>query len=137
MKNIHHIFMGDVSRLKDNVIALIVIMGLSVVPCLYAWFNIAASWDPYGSTDQLKVAVVNSDRGYTGDLIPLKINIGESVTNELRKNTSMHWVFTSNSEAMDGVRSGEYYAAIVIPKTFSNDMMSMFSKSAHPTSISY
>ena len=33
MKNIHHIFMGDVSRLKDNVIALIVIMGLSVVPC--------------------------------------------------------------------------------------------------------
>lgn len=137
MKNIIHIFLGDISRLKNNVIALIVIMGLSVVPCLYAWFNIAASWDPYGSTDQLKVAVVNSDRGYTGDLIPLKINVGESVTNELRKNTSMHWIFTTDKDAMNGVKSGEYYAAIVIPKSFSNDMMSLFSSSAHSTRISY
>jgi putative membrane protein len=137
MKNIIKIFMGDISRLKNNVIALIVIMGLSVVPCLYAWFNIAASWDPYGSTDQLKIAVVNSDKGYTGELIPLKINVGESVTNELRKNTKMHWVFTSNKDAMNGVKSGDYYAAIVIPKTFSNDMMSMFSTSAHATHIHY
>ena len=61
MKNIWQIFKRDVWRIKNNVIALIVIMGLTVVPCLYAWFNIAASWDPYKNTGNLKVAVASVD----------------------------------------------------------------------------
>lgn len=137
MRNIIHIFLADISRLKDNVIALIVIMGLSVVPCLYAWFNIAASWDPYGRTSELKVAVVNSDNGYDGKLIPVQLNIGETVTNELRKNTSMDWVFTTKGKALNGVRSGEYYAAIIIPGSFSDDMLSMFSTDVKFSNILY
>ena len=50
MKNIWQIFKRDVLRIRQNVIAMIVIMGVTVVPCLYAWFNIAASWDPYNNT---------------------------------------------------------------------------------------
>lgn len=42
---------------------MIVIMGITVVPCLYAWFNIAASWDPYKNTGNLKVAVASVDKG--------------------------------------------------------------------------
>lgn len=52
MKNIFRIFKNDVSRIRSNVIAMIVIMGITVIPTLYAWFNIAASWDPYGNTGQ-------------------------------------------------------------------------------------
>ena len=61
MKNIWEIFRRDIKRIKNNVIAMIVIMGITVVPCLYAWFNIAASWDPYGNTGNLKVAVASVD----------------------------------------------------------------------------
>ena len=43
MKNIWAIFKGDVNRIRKNVIAMIVIVGITVVPSLYAWFNIAAS----------------------------------------------------------------------------------------------
>lgn len=57
MKNIFRIFKNDVSRIRSNVIAMIVIMGITVIPTLYAWFNIAASWDPYGNTGNLKIAV--------------------------------------------------------------------------------
>mgnify|MGYP000783582742 CR=1 FL=1 len=50
MKNILKIFIGDVKRIRKNVIAMIVVIGVLVVPCLYAWFNIAASWDPVSYT---------------------------------------------------------------------------------------
>ena len=50
MKNIWAIFKGDVKRIRKNVIAMIVIVGITVVHSLYAWFNIAASWNPYENT---------------------------------------------------------------------------------------
>ena len=69
MKNIFRIFKNDVSRIRSNVIAMIVIMGITVIPTLYAWFNIAASWDPYGNTGNLKIAVASLDEGYDLSLI--------------------------------------------------------------------
>ena len=89
MKNILKIFIDDVKRIRKNVIAMIVVIGVLVVPCLYAWFNIAASWDPYNNTGNLKVAVASVDEGYTGSLIPLEINVGEQVISALRENTQM------------------------------------------------
>ena len=87
MKNVWKIFQRDMMRVRNNVIALVVIIGISVVPCLYAWFNIAASWDPYSNTGNLKVAVASADEGYEGSLIPIEINIGDKVLSALRENT--------------------------------------------------
>jgi putative membrane protein len=137
MKNIWKIFQRDMMRIRKNVIALVVIVGISVVPCLYAWFNIAASWDPYSNTGNLKVAVASVDEGYEGSLIPLEINIGDQVLSALRENTQMEWVFTTKDKAAAGVKSGKYYAAIVIPKDFSNKMMSVFSENVEKPEITY
>ena len=73
MLNIFRIFIGDLKKISRNAIAWIVVLGLTVVPSLYAWFNIAASWDPYSNTDQLKVAVASVDKGYEGDIIPISL----------------------------------------------------------------
>lgn len=137
MKNIWKIFQRDMMRIRNNVIALVVIVGISVVPCLYAWFNIAASWDPYSNTGSLKVAVASVDEGYEGSLIPIEINIGDKVLSALRENTQMDWVFTTEKKATSGVKSGEYYAAIVIPKDFSDKMMSVFSEQVEKPEITY
>lgn len=137
MKNIFEIFRRDVRRISHNVIALIVILGLTIVPCLYAWFNIAACWDPYGNTGKIKIAVASVDEGYEGELISLNINIGDTVLSSLRENTQMDWIFTSKKKALNGVESGKYYAAIVIPETFSNDMMSVFSEDIQSPEITY
>ncbi len=137
MKNIWKIFQRDMMRIRNNVIAMVVIVGISVVPCLYAWFNIAASWDPYSNTGNLKVAVASVDEGYEGSLIPLEINIGDQVLSALRENTQMEWVFTTEDKATSGVKSGKYYAAIVIPKDFSDKMMSVFSENVEKPEITY
>lgn len=137
MRNIIAILKRDLSRIRGSVVALIVAVGLVIVPTLYAWFNIAGSWDPYGNTGNLKVAVANSDNGYMSDLIPVRLNIGDTVVSALRENDQLDWRFVSESDAVEGVRSGEYYAAVVIPENFSSRMMTVFSSDAEHAEIVY
>lgn len=137
MRNIIAILKRDLSRIRGGVVALIVAVGLVIVPTLYAWFNIAGSWDPYGNTGNLKVAVANSDDGYMSDLIPVRVNIGDTVVSALRENDQLDWRFVSESDAVEGVRSGEYYAAVVIPENFSSRMMTVFSGDAEHAEIVY
>ena len=137
MRNIRRIFVRDVRQATRNVIALIVAIGLIVVPSLYAWYNIAASWDPYGNTKALKVAVANVDDGYQSDLMPVRINVGETVISALRANNDLDWQFVGKDEALEGVRSGDYYAALIIPKRFSADMMTVFSDDIEHAQLEY
>lgn len=128
LRNIGKIFTGDLKKIRNNTIAWIVVMGLTIVPSLYAWFNIAASWDPYGNTGNLKVAVANMDEGYRGSLFPITLNVGDQVEMNLHENNQLNWIFTDEKAAIQGVKSGKYYAAIVLPESFSRDIMSLFSK---------
>lgn len=133
MRTIVRIVRDDFGRIRHNVIALIIILGLAIVPSMYAWFNIAASWDPYGNTGELKVALANTDKGYQGEVLPLELNVGEKIESALRENRDLDWVFTSEEDAVEGTRSGKYYAAFVITEDFSTDMMSLLSSSGtHP-----
>ena len=94
MKKSFQIFKRDLGRLFRNRAAVLILVGISVLPSLYAWFNIAASWDPYSNTNGLKVAVANTDEGYEGEILPLQINIGDTVISSLRENDQLDWTFT-------------------------------------------
>lgn len=138
MQNIWKIFKHDCERVGTNLIAMVVAFGLVVIPSLYAWFNIAAEWDPYSNTGGIRVAVANDDAGYTSELMPLTVNMGEQVESALRENSQLEWVFTSSDEAVEGVRSGEYYAALVIPDDFTKDMLNVLTgDDDHPTITYY
>lgn len=137
MRNILRVFRDDVQLGVRNIIGVIVLVGLVLVPAMYAWFNDLASWDPYGNTQGLKVAVANSDEGYRGDLVPIRVKAGEAVVSSLRANKSFDWKFVDEDDAIEGVKSGEYYAAIVIPSSFSRDMMSVFSDNVTHSDIIY
>ena len=137
MRNIWRIFTRDLGKLRRNVIALIVAVGLVIVPPLYAWFNIGGGWDPYGNTGGMKVAIANEDEGYKSDLIPIEVNIGETVVSTLRANNQLNLQFVDGDQALEGVKSGEYYAALVIPKSFSADMMTLFSTDVKHSKIIY
>lgn len=127
----------DARHLHANVISLVVIVGIIVVPTFYAWFNIAGSWDPYGNTRNLKVAVANSDEGYTSELMPVSLNLGERVVADLRESSSIGYVVTGEDDAIEGVRSGEYYAAIVIPENFSRSMMTVLSDTPSQAQVDF
>ena len=127
MKNIWKIFTGDLKKLVKQPFALIIVIGLCVIPSLYAWFNIFANWDPYANTGGIPVAVVSLDRDYTlkdGSVV----NMGESVLESLHSNTSVKWIFLdTEEEAVNGVEAGKYYAAIVITDKFTYSMYNVFS----------
>ena len=138
MKNIWKIFTGDLKKLVKQPFALIIIIGLCVIPSLYAWFNIFANWDPYANTGGIPVAVVSLDQDYTlkdGSVV----NMGESVLENLHSNTSVKWIFLdTEEEAVDGVEAGIYYAAIVITDKFTYSMYNVFSDDfENPTLIYY
>lgn len=137
MRNIWKLFVGDVRRLTSNVVSIIIVIGLVVIPGLFTWFNVAASWDPFSNTGNLKFAVANNDEGYKSDLIPLKINIGDQVVNTLRANSQLDWTFTSKKDAIEGTKSGKYYAAVVIPKDFSTNMMTFFTSDGDHATLTY
>ncbi|OZG69485.1 YhgE/Pip domain-containing protein [Bifidobacterium eulemuris] len=137
MKAMWRLFVGDVRRITSNVVSVIIVIGLVAIPSLFAWFNIAASWDPFDNVKNMKFAVANTDEGYQSDLIPVKISVGDQVVNALRANSQLDWTFTTKSEAIEGTKSGEYYAAIIIPKTFSADMMTFFSDDVEHAQLTY
>jgi putative membrane protein len=131
------LFTGDMRRITGNVVSIIIVIGLVAIPGLFTWFNVAASWDPFANTKNLKFAVASEDTGYTSDLIPVKITIGDQVENTLRANGELDWTFTSTQDAIDGTKSGKYYAAVIIGKDFSRNMMTFFSNDVHHARLTY
>lgn len=135
MYNIWKIFTTDIRRISNNVVAVVIIMGLSILPALYAWFNIFSNWDPYepAATSQLKVAVASDDAG--AEIMGLSLNVGDSVLEALGANTTIGWVFPETTEeALEGVKNSDYYAALIIPETFTQEMLGFIDGEVdHPT----
>ena len=136
MKNIIEIFRNDIKEVFRKTNTWIIIVGLIFLPSMYAWPNILSSWDPYGHTNNIKVAVTSEDDGATVD--GKELNLGKSLVEGLKNNKNLDWQFVSNKqEAEDGVRIGDYYASIVVPKNFSQDMTSVSRTEPKRATIEY
>lgn len=123
MNTILKIYKRDVRNIITNPVLVIVVIALFFIPALYAWINIIASWDPYGNTKELSVAVVDKDTGASFRNIHLAV--GKEVVNKLKNNQSIGWTFVNSKEAEDGVKYGKYYASITIPEDFSKSLLSI------------
>ena len=134
MKTVRKIFLDDLKQLVSSFFIIVIILGITVIPALYAWLNIYSNWDPYGNTAGLKIAFYSSDEGATVD--GLTENVGDELKKEMEGNDAIHWVFTDSEEqALSGVRSGEYYAAIVIESDFSYRILNFFKAGVDKPSI--
>ncbi|WEV69319.1 YhgE/Pip domain-containing protein [Bifidobacterium sp. ESL0775] len=119
MSNVMAIVRRDIVRLLRVPAAWVVLFGLVFIPPLYAWFNIAGFWNPYGNTNGIEVIVVNNDRGTDSKTIG-KMNMGEQIVRQLKGNDKLGWKFADQDAAMQRVESGASYASIIIPKDFSD-----------------
>ena len=137
MRNIFTILKTDIRNICSHFFPLVIAVGLCALPALYAWFNIYANWDPYANTGNIRIAVASEDRGYQVSETET-VNMGESIEDGLREATSIGWVFLdTEKEAVDGVNSGEYYAAIVIQPDFSESMYTALSDNFKNPKITY
>lgn len=124
MRNVWRVFVRDLKRLVRVPLAMVIIGGALITPSLYAWFNIAAFWDPFDNTKNLSIAVVNLDEGGSTALTG-EVNVGDQLVAQLKDNDDLGWQFLTEAEAMHSLKSGESYAAFVVPATFTADLLSL------------
>lgn len=138
MNNILNIIRHDLKKITGSVVAIVTIMGLCIVPCLYAWFNIFSNWSPYESeaTGRILVAVANEDEG--AKVSGLTVNVGDKIVEALAANDAIGWRFVNTEgEATEGVYKGDYYAALVIPQGFSREVLSFMDGNLMNPKIKY
>ena len=135
MKNIINIFKRDIKKIIINPFAVMLLIGLIILPSLYAWLNIEASWEPYDRTGNIKVAVTNEDIG--DDFDNVEIKIGDDIIKELKANSDIGWQFVNKDELLNGVKSGKYYAGIIIPSDFSSKFLSVTTESINKPNLEY
>lgn len=136
MHQVFAIFLRDVKRILKNPVALVVTLGVAIIPSLYAWCNILANWDPYANTGNIQVAVANEDKGTTSTLVG-HLDAGQQTVNQLKKNHQLGWRFVPKQQAIEGVESGKYYAAIVLPEDFSSRLIGTVTGKGDRPSITY
>lgn len=137
IKNSFKIFKDDLKVIFTNTSVLIVVIALAILPSLYAWINIKASWNPYDqtATRRIKVDVVNNDIGSTFN--GKTLNLGNDIVEGLKKNESLGWQFKDDKTTEDDLNFGRVYAAIIIPKNFSEDIVSFASDNVRKAQIKY
>lgn len=135
MNNILTILRDDLKAIRGNVMTAVIIFGLAIIPLLFTTFNVLASWDPFANTKQLKIAVASEDEGHQSDLASLKLNLGDEVLSQLSRNDEINWVLTNSEDAVEGTKSGEYYAGIVLPKDFSANLLTFYVEGTEPSKL--
>ena len=118
-----------------NPIVVIVLIGIIIIPSLYALLNIQACWDPYGNTGDVPFAIANLDEGASFN--DKDINVGKELVKDLKKNDKFEWTFVSEDDLRKGVYNGTYYAGIVIPKNLSENIVSITGDNPQQAKLEY
>lgn len=135
IKGITEIFKNDIKAVVRNPVVIFVLAAIICIPSLYALLNIQATWNPYSETSNIKVAVVNNDSGYTTN--GTNYNVGNTLVDELKNNKNFSWQFVDEQTALDGVKNGKYYAALIIPGNFSKQLLSIETSTPQQAKIEY
>ncbi|KUF34179.1 MULTISPECIES: YhgE/Pip domain-containing protein [Lysinibacillus] len=134
-QHVFQIYTKDIRNIVTNWVVAVIIGGLIFLPSLYAWLNIYASMDPYAHTANMKIAIVNEDKGTT--VRDDAINVGKEVIENLRTNNSFTWELETEKQALAQLKNGEYFAAIVIPHDFSEKLTSILTDQPTKAHIDY
>lgn len=137
INNIYKIAKKDIIKIFTNYALLIVVIALAIVPSLYAFINIKASWDPYSkeATSRLKVAIVNQDKG--DSINNNKIDLGSKIVDQLKKNNTLDWQFMNIDEADDALNNEKIYASIILPEDFTKKIISFVSSNIDKPKLTY
>lgn len=126
---------AELQNLFHNHILLLSISVICLLPFLYSIFFLKSVWDPYGSTQDLPIAVVNRDVPveYQGR----KMAVGQQTVDQLRKNHQMKWEIVSKKKADYGLHHRQYYAVITIPQGFSENATTVLDKNPRQMKLHY
>ena len=126
---------AEFRHIRRNRLLLLSVIVICFIPFLYSIFFLKSVWDPYGSTQNLPVAVVNEDRAvkYQGQTL----KVGAQLVQELRKNKQLKWEIVSKQTAKEGLTHRKYYTVVTIPKDFSKNAATVLDQSPKKMELKY
>lgn len=117
----------ELRRYRGRPVRAVAVTAIVLLPALCAGLYLWSSWDPYGSTDELPVAVVNEDAGAAlergGEVV--EVNGGERLVERLRDDPVFDWRFTDAEAARTGLAAGDYYMVVTVPEGFSAEVVGL------------
>ncbi|UEX90343.1 YhgE/Pip domain-containing protein [Staphylococcus ratti] len=135
MKNPIDIFKMDIKQLVKSPIAWLALIMLTVLPALFAWYDLSANKDPFQQTEHMKIGVVNEDKGTK--IQGRKINVGKTVEQQLKTQKKWDWQFVDRQTAESALKKGNYVAVLHIPQTFSEDVTGIIRQKPKQTTVTY
>ena len=123
MKSVLKFHWADLQSLFSHASVLLIMAAACIIPAFYAWFNIYSNWDPYGATGNIPIAVCSLDQGYDAGEDGAKVDLGREIVDELTASGSIDWVEVDSAADLEKqVRSGRYYAGLVLGEHLSRNM---------------
>lgn len=110
-------FGSEIKRFRRSRLTRAAIVVLMLLPLVYGALYLWAFWDPFGHTNKMPVALVNSDRGAV--VSGQQFNAGAEIAKSLTADGSLDWHVVDLPEARNGVDHGKYYFMVELPPDFS------------------
>ncbi|GGI10445.1 YhgE/Pip family protein [Gottfriedia solisilvae] len=129
------LFIKDWQHILKHKMATIAVGILLLMPLVYAGLFVAGYWDPYGKLDQFPVAVVNLDQG--ANMSHTNIHIGNDMVTDLKGNKNLDLHFVSKDRAEKGLKKGDYFLIISIPKNFSENIATISDEHPQKAKLEY
>ena len=110
-------FGSEIKRFGRSRMTRVAIVVLMLLPLVYGALYLWAYWDPFGHTNKMPVALVNSDRGAV--VAGQQFNAGAEIVKSLTADGSLDWHVVNLKDARSGVDHGKYYFILELPPDFS------------------
>lgn len=111
----------------------LLLVGIAVIPSIYAVIFLSSLWDAYGNVNQLPVAIVNKDK--SAKINKKTENLGNDLTKKLIRKQSLKFTEVSSKNAKDGLKNGKYYMTITIPSNFTRNAGTLLSDDPKTSNI--
>lgn len=113
---------SEIKRFGRSRLTRVAIVVLMLLPLVYGALYLWAFWDPFGHTNKMPVALVNSDRGAV--VSGQQFNAGAEIAKSLTADGGLDWHVVDLPEARNGVDHGKYYFMVELPPDFSEAIAS-------------
>lgn len=107
---------------------IIILAVVLLIPVIYSFFYLKSYWNPYGNLGDVKVGLVNLDKGDKGSELIKSLQEAEN---------TLGFTETSSDEAIKGLSNDDYYAVITIPENFTKSLESGADENKQKAIITY
>ncbi|MCD5325097.1 MULTISPECIES: YhgE/Pip domain-containing protein [Pontibacillus] len=129
------LWLSELKHIGSNKKVLIPFIAVLMIPLIYSGMFLWAFWNPYGSMDQLPVAIVNSDEGAEFNDEPL--TVGKEFVDNLEDSGDFKYEVVSKEEGYDGLSNHEYYMLVEIPENFSSSATTILDENPEKLQLKY